>query len=163
MSDLHSGYLTGRQLHVWDLLRSGLSQSQIARKLSISRQAVNQLVQAIPQKVTAALSDAAKLNRVEPRYVDSNKGVLFGWSREFEAEVVITLNPGVGLRVWYQHSFGRCNVCQDRRQCKSTLLRISEDLGISLTQQERELEPSRLSSVVFSRVPGRDDEGRMRR
>lgn len=81
MTRLHSAYLTGRQLDIWDLMRNGFSQSQIARKLNVSRQAVNQLVQTIPERVTAALCDAAKLNEVEPRHVDSSRGILLGWSR----------------------------------------------------------------------------------
>ncbi len=154
MADLHSGYLTGRQLSVWDMMRDGLSQSEIARRLNVSRQAVHQLAETIPEKITSALNDAAKLNRVEPRHIDTSKGILFGWSRDFQTEAVISLNPKGGLQVWYQHSLGKCEICPDKRQCKSTLLRIAKDLGISLKGPERKLEPSRLSNLIFSRVPG---------
>jgi len=144
------------------MMRDGLSQSEIARRLNVSRQAVHQLAETIPEKITAALSDAAKLNRVEPRHIDSSKGILFGWSRDFQTEAVIALNPRGGLQVWYQHSLGKCEICPDKRQCKTTLLRIAEDLGISLKRQERNLKPSKLSNLIFSRVPERDDrQGRI--
>lgn len=157
MTRLHSAYLTGRQLHVWDLMRNGLSQSEIAERLNITRQAVNQLAHTIPERITAALHDASKLNGIEPRHVDSSRGILLGWSRDFQTEVVITANPEAGLRVWYQHNLGQCKICPDRRQCKSMLLKSVNDLGVPLTRQERELEPSKLSSLVFSRALGRND------
>ncbi len=152
MTRLHTAYLTGRQLRVWDLMRTGLSQSEIARTLNITRQAVNQLSQRIPERVAAALNDASKLNHVEPRYIDSSKGILLGWSRDFETEAVITLTPEIGLRIWYRHNLGRCNICPDRRQCRSMLLKSADDLGVALSGQEKGLPPSKLSSVVFSRA-----------
>jgi predicted transcriptional regulator len=151
---LHTAYLTGRQLHVWGMMRHGLSQSEIARKLNISRQAVNQLAQPIHSKVTTALYDASRLNRVEPRVVDSARGVLIGWSREFQTETVITLNPKVGLTIWYQHNLGRCRICPDRKHCTSTLLENASEYGVALTKKERDLDPSKLSSIIFARLLG---------
>jgi len=139
------------------MMRSGLSQSDIARRLNVSRQAINQLAQKIPERVTAALQDAAKLEGVEARHLDTSRGILLGWSRDSQTEAVITLNREAGLRVWYKHNLGQCKICPDRRQCKSSLLRSVEDLGVSLTRQEKALEPSKLSSLVFSRALGRDN------
>jgi len=136
------------------MMREGLSQSQVARRLKISRQAVNQLVQPIPDKVTAALYDASKLNHVEPSLVDSAKGVLAGWSSDFQAEAVITLNPRTGLRVWYQHNLGRCRICPDKKHCRSMLLENANEYGLSLTKQEKSLDPSKLSNAIFSRLLG---------
>jgi len=138
------------------MLQSGLSQSEIARRLNVSRQAVNKLVDAIPERITSALNDAAKLDRVDPKYLDVSKGVLFGWSRDLQTEVVIAMGPE-GLQTWYQHNLGRCNMCPDEARCKSMLLKNAKDLGVSLTPQERKLEPSKLSNIVFSRVSGRDN------
>lgn len=152
MTRLHSGYLSSRQLDIWDMMRSGLSQSDVARRLNITRQTVHQLAETIPEKIMAALEDAAKLNGVEARHVDSTKGILFGWSKEFRTETVIALNPEGGLRVWYRHSFGRCDICGDKRRCKSMLLRTTQDLEVSLTPQEKKLDPSRLSDLIFSKI-----------
>jgi DNA-binding CsgD family transcriptional regulator len=156
---LHSAYLTERQMRIWDMLREGLSQSEIGRRLNISRQAVNQLAQSIPDKVATALYDAARLNRLDLWLVDSTNGVLLGWSKEFQTETVITVNPKVGLRVWYQHNLGRCKICPDKKECRLALLENADQYGISLTRLERELEPSKLSGIIFSRflslhIPG---------
>ena len=152
MTNLHSAYLTARQLHTWDMMRNGLSQSEIARRLNVSRQAVNQLAQVIPDKVAAALQDASSLNRVEARLVDSTRGILVGWSREFQTEAVVTLNPKVGLRIWYQHNLGRCKICPDGKKCRSVLFEEAEGLGVSLTRQEKDLDPSKLSGLIFKRA-----------
>ena len=149
---LHSGYLTGRQLSIWNMMRHGLSQSEIARRLGISRQAVNKLAQSIPNKMTAALYDASKLNRVEPRVIDAGRGVLVGWSNEFQTDVVITLNPKAGLRVWYQHNMARCTFCPTKKQCRSWLLENAQEYGVSLSALERNGDPSKLSSIIFSRL-----------
>ena len=138
-------------------MRNGLSQSEIARRLNITRQAVNQLAQTIPEKIVDALQDASKLNGVETRYIDSTKGVLLGWSRDFQMETVITVSPRAGLRVWYQHNLGKCRICPDLKLCKSMLLRSAEDLGVSLTRQERRLDASKLSGLIFSRVVHKDN------
>ena len=152
---LHSAYLTGRQLEIWDMLRRGFSQSEIARRLKISRQAVSQLTRPITDKVATALNDASRLNNVEPTFMDSARGVLVGWSKEFRTETVITLNPKVGLQVWYQHNLGRCRICPDKKQCKSLLLQKANEYGLSLTRQERNLDPSKLSSIIFNKLLGR--------
>jgi len=137
------------------MMRGGLTQSEIARRLRVSRQAVNQLAQSIPDKVTAALNDASQLNKIESRIVDSSRGVLVGWSRDLQTEAIITLHPKVGLRVWYQHNLGRCAICPDRKQCRSLLLENANEYGISLSRHERELDPSKLSHLIFSRLLGR--------
>jgi len=137
------------------MMRGGLSQSEIARRLNVSRQAINQLLETIPEKITAALNDAAKLNRVEPRHIDSSRGILFGWSRDFQTEAVIALNTKEGLQVWYQHSLGKCRICPDRQRCKSILLKTAKQLAVLLTRKERNLEPAKLSSLIFSKIPER--------
>jgi transcriptional regulator with XRE-family HTH domain len=137
---------------VWEMIRKGLSQSQIARKLNISRQAVNQLAESIPDKVTAALHDASSLNRVEPKFIDSVRGVLLGWSKEFQTDTIITVNPKVGLRIWYQHNLGRCRICPDEKHCRLALLESASEYGILLSRAEKDLEPSKLSGIIFSRL-----------
>ena len=155
MTRLHTAYLTGSQLNVWDLLRKGLSQSEIARRLGITRQSVNELAQTIPEKVTAALSDAAELNGVEPKYIDGVKGLLLGWSSEFRTETIIIFNPQQGLRTWYYHDLGRCKICDDKKECESRLRKTAKYLDVELSREEKRMEPQKLASLIFSRATGR--------
>jgi len=145
-------------MNVWDMIHDGFSQSEIAKRLNVSQQAVSQVVEAISERVSAALTDAAKLNDIEPRFIDVSRGIMLGWSSCFKTEAVITLNPRVGLRVYYQHNLGECKICLKKRACKSRLQKSAQDLGVSLTRQERSLSPSELSTVVFSRVLGQDSD-----
>jgi predicted transcriptional regulator len=136
------------------MISEGLTQSEVARRLNVSQQAVSQVVESISERVTTALNDAASLNEIEPRFIDSNRGIMLGWSNCFNTETVITFNPEMGLHVYYQNRLGDCKVCLRKRTCKSKILKNAQALGISLTSQERNLSPSELSGVVFSRVIG---------
>jgi len=146
--------LTRHQKNVWDMISDGLTQSEIARRLNVSQQAVSQVVDSISGRVSTALNDAARLNEIEPRFIDTSRGIMLGWSNCFNTEAVITFNPTMGLQVYYQNHLGDCKVCLRRRACKSKLLKNAEVLGIPLTPQERSLSPSELSGVIFSRVIG---------
>jgi hypothetical protein len=109
--------------------------------------------EAIPERVAAALNDAARINRVEPKRIDMSKGILFGWSRDFQSETVIAFGKN-GLQVWHQHNLGECGICPDIRECRSILRKTAEDLGVTLTRTERNLNPSELSDLIFSRFRG---------
>jgi hypothetical protein len=137
------------------MIRSGLRQSEIARVLRISRQGVNRIAEVIPERVEAALTDAAQVNSVEPRFVDVDRGVLFGWNRDFQTETAIMIGKK-GLQVWHQHNLGNCKICPDQKRCKADLVQTADDLGIPLTRAERILEPSELSNLIFSRFKGRN-------
>ena len=116
---------------------------------------MNQFIQTIPVRVTEAMYDAAKLNEVEPRVVDGTKGILLGYSKEFQTDVVITMNPETGLRVWYQHNLGRCRICPNKKECRTMLLRTVDALGVTLTAEEKHLDPSKLASLAFSKTFGK--------
>jgi len=116
------------------------------------------MAETIPTKIAAALNDAAQLNRVEPRYMDISRGMLFGWSKHFQTEAIIALSPEGGLQVWYEHDLGKCKICPDKRHCKSELLKTAKRLGASVARHERKLEPSELSGIVFSRILERNDK-----
>jgi len=152
MTGLHNGYLTDHQMSVWNMIHDGLSQTEIARRMNVSQQAVSEVVGAISERVSAALNDAAKLNDIEPRFMDVSSGVMLGWSSCFKTEAVITLNPRIGVRIYYQHNLGECKICMKKRACKSRLLKNAQELRVPLTRKEKHLDPSALSSIVFSRV-----------
>ncbi len=97
----------------------------------------------------------ARLNRIQPSYIDTSRGILFGWNEHLQSEVVIAMGAE-GLQVWYQHALGDCKICPDMRRCKSTLLKSAKELEVSLTGRERKLHPSELSDIIFSRASGRE-------
>lgn len=95
-----AAYLTPRLFDTWELRRTGLSQSDIALKLGISRQAVNQALVGATGKVTRALADAATINKNAIEGINSTTGILTGWSREFSDKAVISTKRRDEMQIW---------------------------------------------------------------
>ncbi len=143
-----TAYLTARLFDTWELRRMGLSQSDIAAKLGISRQAVNQALLQATEKVTRALTEAATINKVAIEGIDSTTGVLTGWSREFSVKAVISITRSDGMQVWYEH-VADCAHCNNYFACQAYLLRSAKERHIRLTKDQKRLAPSRLAQVLF--------------
>ena len=55
-----SGYLTNKEANIWFLRKTNSNQSEIARILNVSRQAVHKTLLRIDDKIKKALIDAAE-------------------------------------------------------------------------------------------------------
>ena len=151
---LPMAYLTARQLDIWKLRRDGLPQFRIAERLGVTRQAVHNVLGLIDRKVSQALQDAARTNKVEVQYVDSVKGALLGYSPEVKDQVIITFSVKHGVQTWYRHT-GQCAGCDLEDKCREMLLEEAEERSISLTEEEKREPPAELAQKVFSKiVPG---------
>ena len=143
-----TAYLTPHLFDIWDMTRTGLRQTDIAEKLGISRQTVNQALQEATAKVTKALTETATINKIEVESIDSTNGLLMGWSREFSIKTVISITKKDGMQVWYEH-VADCSHCTNFSVCRAYLFRSAKERGIKLTDQERKLIPSELAQVLF--------------
>lgn len=143
-----SGYLTSRLFDIWDLNRTGLIQSDIAEKLGISRQAVNQALQEATAKVTKALTETATINKIAVESIDSTSGTLTGWSREFAVKAVISITRRDGMQIWYEH-VADCVHCNKYYACQAYLFRSAKERGLRLTKEEKKLVPSKLAQRLF--------------
>ena len=143
-----TAYLTPRLFDLWELGRKGLSQSEIASKLGISRQAVNQALLEATGKVTKALTETATINKIAVESLDSTTGILTGWSREFSVKAVISVTRHDGMQVWYEH-LADCAHCNNSYACRAYLLRSARERGIRLTKDQKKLAPSRLAQLLF--------------
>lgn len=143
-----SGYLTPRLIFIWDLRRAGVPQIDIASKLGISRQAVNQALEEATEKVTRALEEAANIGKIQIENIDPINGILTGWSREFSVKAVITLSKSDGLQIWYEHA-ANCSHCDRYYACQSYLFKIAKDRKLKLTKEQKKLPPSKLAQLVF--------------
>jgi len=150
-----SGYLTTYQGMVWGLSRKGLSQTEIASQLEVSRQAIHKTLDKANNRVLKALLDAAQINKLDIRKVDSLKGVLVGYSPGFRSRVFIIYSPKNGVQLWYEHQ-GQCEGCQRREECTQKLLETAKEWEIELTVEEEKLEPTELAEKLFSGVVGRE-------
>ncbi len=145
---------TLRQLLMWKLVRDGLSQADIARRLGITRQAVSQALPEISDKVNRTLEATARAAKIETRYIDSTKGVLLGYSHETENRVIVTFSTQHGAQIWHHHT-GKCEGCASYKTCRQVLLDEANERGVTLTEEEKEKTPAQLAHIVFSKViPG---------
>jgi len=138
------------------LRRRGLEPVEIARELNTSRQFVHQTLNAADAKVSGLLTEAARANRIEIQLLDVRNGVLTGYHRGLEKQVVISYSGKHGVQVWYWYENpGACENCELMPQCRDYLLDEAEEQRIPLTRDEKGLPPDRLARLVFSRlIPG---------
>jgi len=145
------GYLTEKQREIWHMLVNKLKQSDIARKMRVSRQTINKNINVIERKISQALYEAARINKVDIRIIKPLTGILVGYSRTLNTEVVIYLSVKHGLQVWYKHK-GDCNNCEFHEECKRILLDEFEIRKIPISEREKTLEPSQLAEILFSHL-----------
>jgi predicted transcriptional regulator len=143
-----SGYLTTRLIAIWDLNRGGLSQTTIATKLGITRQAVNQAIQEATERVSRALTETAEINKLSVESIDPLHGILIGWSREFSVKAVISITKRDGMQVWYEH-VADCVHCNKFDACRGYLIKYAKEGNRKLSNEEKKLVPSKLAQLLF--------------
>lgn len=148
---LKVGYPTSRQGQIWSLARRGKSESEISKRLRISRQSVHIMLDAAQNKILQALNEAAEVNRIQVRHLDVQKGILVGYSPEFDHKVVITYSARNGVRIWYAHN-EECEQCKFDKAWIKVILAEAEERGIKLSSKELSLPPSPLAKTIFQMI-----------
>lgn len=148
---LSAGYLTSKQLRVWDMKRRGFLEAGIARELDISRQTVHKAADVAYSKVSQALMETAKLNRIKVGAVDSAIGILSGFSSEFKTPAIITFSSRNGVQVWYKHE-GDCANCDRLENCRKTLLDEMEERNIQLPKNLESMSPTKISEFLIQKL-----------
>jgi len=148
---LPTAYLTDRQLEIWTLRLKGLSKAEIGRMLGVTRQAVYDAEGVMLEKVEHALIHTAESNMIEPRYVDSAKGILLGYSPSNQQQVIITFSAQNGVQTWHYQQ-PDCSRCKWVERCRSRLISEAEERDVSLSAKDRRLPPSELAQRIFSSI-----------
>jgi hypothetical protein len=148
---LSNGYLTSKQLKIWDLKRRGLFEAGIARELKISRQTVHKAADVAESKVAQALMETARLNKIKVNAVDPATGLLSGFSSEFKTPAIITFSTRNGVQVWYKHE-GDCTNCDNLDNCKKMLLAEIEERNIQPSKSLESMPPTRISEFLIQRL-----------
>jgi len=147
------GYLTDKQKLIWDLRSKGFTEAGIARKLKVSRQTVHKALDIANSKVSTALQEAAKINKIKIKILDPSKGILLGYSLYFKTEALITFSAKNGVQVWYKHE-GECNNCEQIQSCREALLTEAKERNIPLPENANSMPPSKLAEILFSKIIG---------
>jgi len=150
---LSAGYLTSKQMKIWDLKRRGFLEAGIARELSVSRQTVHKAADVADRKVSQALMEMAKLNKIKVKTVDPAIGILSGFSSEFKTPVIITFSAKNGVQVWYKHE-GDCENCDHLENCRKTLLAEIEGRNIQPPENLGSISPSKIAELLFQKITG---------
>jgi hypothetical protein len=131
--------------------RRGFLEAGIARELDISRQTVHKAADVADSKVSQALMETARLNKIKVRVVDPAIGILSGFSSEFKTLVIITFSAKNGVQVWYKHE-GDCENCDYLENCRKTLLAEMEERNIQLPKSLESMPPTKISEFLFQRL-----------
>jgi len=148
---LSNGYLTPKQLKIWNLKRRGSLEAGIARELKVSRQTVHKAADVAESKVAQALMETARLNKIKVKTVDPVTGLLSGFSSEFKTPAIITFSTRNGVQVWYKHE-GDCTHCDNLDTCKKTLLTEIEERNIQSSKSLESMSPTRISEFLIRRL-----------
>ena len=148
---LPTAYMTDRQLEIWRLRLKGLSKAEIGRTLGITRQAVYDAEGIMLEKVEQALIHTAESNMIEPRYVDSTKGVLLGYNPASQQKVIITFSARNGIQTWHYEQ-PDCSLCKWIDRCRNRLIAEAEERGVDLSQEDKSHSPSELAHMIFSSI-----------
>ncbi len=145
---------TETQLKIWGMRRDGLTQAEIARRLGVTRQAINKTIRDIDGKVSQSLKAAATAAKVEGRHLDPERGILLGYSHETNDRVVVTFSTRHGVHIWHYYT-GRCDGCELQKTCRKVISDEADERGIVLTEEEKQRAPAEIARLVFSKaIPG---------
>jgi hypothetical protein len=143
-----AGYLTRREMDIWDLRRRRNSQSEIGRLMGVSRQAINKAYRIIDQKVEQAFMEASDANHMEPRTMNLVEGIMEAYSPAYRVPVIVSFSKTNGVKVWYLYE-GNCHECHLESSCRRTLEDEAEEREVSLTAVDKLRTPAQLASMIF--------------
>jgi transcriptional regulator len=146
-----NAYLTPKQKNLWRLRFDGHSQSEISRKTGVTRQTINKAFGVIDTKVTKALLEGAKFNKIEISSLNMERGYLLGHSMEFGLEALMTFSDENGLQIWYKGE-GNCSKCENIESCRKNLVKEAEIRGIQIPLNPENEVPSRIADILFEEI-----------
>ncbi|PVX23663.1 MAG: hypothetical protein CW716_11640 [Candidatus Bathyarchaeum sp.] len=147
---LSIGYLTPRQLLIWDRRRKGLKEASIARELQVSRQTIHRALSIAHLKILESLEETARINKIKIKKVNPVRGFLIGYSSHFKTETLITFSTKNGIQIWYKHE-GDCKNCDQLKECKETLVAEAKERNIRLPE---DCLPSDYAEKLFAEITG---------
>ncbi len=150
---LSFGYLTPKQRIIWNLKSSGLQEVNIARKLNVTRQTIHKSLDIANLKISDALQEVAKINKIDIETLNPKAGFLKGYSNHFKTPAFVTFSAKNGVQVWYKHE-GNCEKCKKLETCRSTLLAEAKDRNFLLLDDTSKILPSKLAEALFAKIAG---------
>lgn len=143
--------ITKKESSIWELRFKGLNGSDIARKLDITRQAISKALKNADSKILHELNENARMMGLAVTSVNSEKGILLGYSPQIGAKTMIFYLPKSGFHTWFDYP-DRCEECRScitYDRCMNVLKEASEFWRVSIAGDE---EPTKIAEKLFDRV-----------
>ena len=147
---LSIGYLTPKQLQIWEYKRTGLQEASIARELQVSRQTIHKAIGIAHLKITESLEETAHINKIKIQTVNPMRGFLLGYSPHFKTKTLITFSTKNGIQLWYKHE-GDCKNCEQLQECKEALIAEAKERNLTLPE---DCLPSDYAEKLFAAITG---------
>ena len=147
-----SSPLSQSQKAIWSLIAKGFSVSNIAEKLSRTRQYVKQTKIAAETKLTTTLLDVAQANDLQITKLYPKEGVLLGYHPALKRKAILTYSTNFGIKVWYWHD--KPEEVTDQaflNQTRQYLLDIAKERGIEIENAEN-IHPAKLAHLIFTNL-----------
>jgi hypothetical protein len=147
-----SSPLSQKQKTVWSLICKGFSVSAIAKKLSTTRQYINQTRLTAEAKLSATLLDVAGANDIQVTKLYPKKAILLGYHPALKRKAIITYTTNHGIKVWYWHDNPEEITNKNfLRQTRKYLLDITKEQNITLDNTAG-VHPAKLAHIIFSKL-----------
>ena len=140
--------VTRKESLIWSLRFKGLSGSDIAKRLGITRQAISKTLRNVDAKILQALNDSARAMGLAVIKVDVRRGLLLGYNPQTKTKTMVFYLPKSGIQVWFQHE-GDCEGCITRERCEAVLREASQFWGIPLEDGDS---PTKIADKLFEKV-----------
>jgi len=150
---LSFGYLTAKQKMIWDLKSRGRQEASIARELNLTRQTIHSVLDIANLKIGDALTEVAKINKIDVETMDPYRGFLKGYSSHFKTQAFVTFSAKNGIQLWYKHE-GDCEKCNKLETCRAALLAEAKDRNFLLLDDTSKILPSKLAEALFAKITG---------
>jgi hypothetical protein len=150
---LSLGYLTAKQKMIWDLKSRGKQEASIARELNVTRQTIHSVLDIANLKIGEALTEVAKINKIDVETMDPHRGFLKGYSNHFKTPAFVTFSAKNGIQLWYKHE-GDCEKCKKLQTCRDALLAEAKDRNFLILDDTSKILPSKLAEALFAKITG---------
>jgi hypothetical protein len=147
-----SSPLSQSQKAVWSLINKGFSMSNIADKLSTTRQYVNQTRLTAQAKLSTTFLEVAQANDLQVTKLYPKEGILLAYHPALKRKAILTYSTNYGIKVWYWHDKPEEITNEEfLKQTRTYLLDIAKERGIDVKNAEI-MHAAKLAHLVFSEL-----------
>ena len=141
--------LSQSQKDIWALISKGFSVSNIAAKLSRTRQYVNQTRLTAEAKLATTLLEVAQVNELQVTKLNVKQAILLGYHPVLKRKAIVTYTTSHGLKVWYWYDNPEEITDQTiLNQTRLYLIDIAKERGLEIGNAEQ-IHPAKLAHNIF--------------